>query len=223
MAGVVGAAGFTGWLIAHHAARPAAATTATNSTNAAREQPDSGIPPTGSGALTDVALNHCQALFGRQVRVALAADGSLDQWRLHIQAMNSLVAGDITLAQATAYWNDTRIGAHRNANAFRRLDSMLRGSSLRCSVPAEHAAPVGANSRLIGCRAATSAFAASMAAARVAVGTWVHHIHDMNALRAGRITPYQATTMWTESWHTGARQLKRYDRLAARALDRDCS
>lgn len=232
VAGMVGAAGYVGWVIAPKSTPAVAAehpTRVASDAKQASNAPDAGNakaasnPPTVAGEPGHVALNQCQALFARQARVALVADASLDQWRLHIDAMNQLVAGDITLAQATKYWEDTRVGAHHNAREFRLLDAGLRASTLRCTVP-DHLVGASPSTKqsLAGCETATNGFAKSMAAARVAVATWVHHIHDMNALRAGRITAAQATAMWTQSWHTGAHQLKHYDRRAARALHQDC-
>ena len=55
------------------------------------------------------------------------------------------------------------------------------------------------------------------------VETWLHHIHDMEALRAGRITPKRATAMWIKHWHIGARQLKTYDRMADHQAQQDCA
>lgn len=233
VAAIVGAAGFIGWGVAGDpphspvARNPGTSTagdsTTTTADGAATDLADAANAAASTGTSADDALNACRALFSRQVRAALAADASLDQWRLHIDAMNQLVAGEITLTQASRYWERTRVGARSNVSQFRELDAVLRGSSLRCTRPSSSAGTAtGSNGELRNCRAATSRFAASLGAARVTLRTWVHHIRDMEDLRAGLITPEEATTMWTLNWHVGARQLKIFDRLAAKALVQDC-
>lgn len=147
----------------------------------------------------------------------------MDQWRLHIEVMNQLVAGDITLTQATDYWQQTRLGAHRKVDHFRRVDSELQPSAADCASPEGVELRDEQRRRLDACRDATEAFSASLTAARVAIATWEHHIMDMDALRAGDITPAQATTMWLQSWKTGAHQLREYDKRAAVALHGHCT
>jgi len=177
--------------------------------------PTDGTSPAVTPGATE--LERCRSLWARQVQVELAGDASLDQWRLHIDAMNQLVSGEITLEQATQYWNDTREGAHSKAEAFRALDADLDDSAARC------AGGKGASRPVDKCMTATSAFGESLAAARIAMASWEHHIHAMDLFRAGEITAQQATTMWMESWQTGADQLAAYDRRAAHALQQDCA
>lgn len=184
--------------------------------------PGNGAGGALSGTSAAEALDACQALYARQLHVALAADASLDQWRLHIQAMNQLVAGAITLDQATAYWERTRIGARHNALRFEQTNGALQDSRLSCSAWAgQVSSPT--QRQLADCRLATSGINQTMAAAETTVTTWMRHIHDMNLLRVGKITPEEATTMWIQSWHSGARELHRYDSLATKSLDQKCT
>ncbi len=161
-------------------------------------------------------------MFARQVPVALAADASLDQWRQHIDAMNQLVAGEITLDQATAYWDDTRLGAYHKADRFSARYDALASSDLTCDEPSDAAASSETERQLVECHAANTAFTEAMTAAEMALMTWVHHIHDMDALRAGKVTPEQATAMWIKNWKVGAQQLKTYDQKARSALRHTC-
>lgn len=177
--------------------------------------PTDGTTPESTPASTELEL--CRSLWARQVQVELAGDASLDQWRLHIDAMNQLVSGEITLEQATQYWDDTREGAHSKAEAFRALDGDLDDSATEC------AGSTGAGGPVDKCMTATNSFADSLAAARIAMTSWEHHIHAMDLFRAGEITAQQATNMWVESWQTGASQLATYDRRAAHALEQDCT
>ena len=122
-----------------------------------------------------------------------------------------------------AHWDRTRIGAGHKAHEFRRQDAALRESGLRCTLLAGlDAASSHAGHELLRCRSAADALTDTLAAARTAEGTWVKHIRDMNALRAGEITPEMATAMWIQHWHVGARELEAYDRTVAGASSVKC-
>ncbi|MBA2531910.1 MAG: hypothetical protein H0V23_07370 [Nocardioidaceae bacterium] len=227
--GMTAAAGAIGWNIAADKAaeQPAdlpAGSGVPSGTSADDVMPSAGTSPsvTSPGTTpTTTELEECRSLWASQVKVELAGDASLDQWRLHIDAMNQLVAGEITLEQATQYWNDTRRGAHARAEAFRALDADLGESTQRCANT--ETGSESASGPVDKCVTATNAFAKSLAAARIAMTSWEHHIRDMDLFRAGKITAQQATSMWLESWQTGADQLATYDRRAAHALEQDCA
>lgn len=235
VAAMVIGAGFVGWLMAGDsttdAQQPSTSSPAglVNNDNASAfansgSAGDMGNEADGSlpGTSAPQALDSCQDLYARQLHTALAADASLDQWRLHIQAMNQLVAGAITFDQATAYWERTRIGARHNVLRFEQANAELQNGRLSCSASAGQTSSA-TQRQLADCQAATSGVTQTMAAAGTTIATWMHHIRDMNLLRAGKITPDDATSMWIQSWHSGARELHRYDALAARSLDQKCT
>jgi len=168
-------------------------------------------------------LTRCRRLFSREVDVLDAAAASMDQWRLHIAAMNDLVAGRITLEQANKFWESTRVGALRNVAQFKRADTSLRGAGLGCTVPTDAAATKRVRDTVTECMAATLRYAATIDVARDAVGTWLHHIHEMEALRNGQATPQQALNAWLRKWRLGAQQLRTYDARTAEALTYSCS
>ena len=55
-----------------------------------------------------------------------AAAPALDQWEIHVAAMNKLVTGEITRAQAGAFWSQSKVDARRN---LARFDSAARQAS----------------------------------------------------------------------------------------------
>jgi hypothetical protein len=126
--------------------------------------------------------------------------------------MNQLVAGKITLAQASAYWAATRKGAVHRVERFRRLYGRLGQSELACPVSAASA----------DCADATRAADTALADAYTAITTWNRHIHDMERLRMGQMTPKQATDMWVSMWRAGNREVDVYDRDSAKTLHRQC-
>ena len=59
-------------------------------------------------------------------------------------------------------------------------------------------------------------------AARVAVGTWHHHVMDMNLLRAGKLSPTRAVRLWQKYWKQGVAELNEYRAELRRAGGESC-
>jgi hypothetical protein len=175
----------------------------------------SQTPP--SAASSDTLLESCRTLFAQELQAQLAADASMAQWQLHIDAMNQLVAGKITLAEASAYWSSTRKGAIHRVERFRRLDERLARSHHECTGAGL------ADARLTACVQATRAAGRTLDAARTATRTWRHHIREMEMLRRGDITPTRALTMWVAMWHTGQDQVERYSHRTMKSLRERCA
>lgn len=178
--------------------------------------------PTSLAAVAET----CRLANLRQQTPLSAADVSLAQFDKHIDAMNLLVAGKISLAVATTFWDETRVGATQNAAAFRLADREFATSGARCAAldpTVAEVAPYGQVVAIKGCASAIAHRTRALAKARAAVTTWEHHIHDMEMLRLGHITPAQATAAWQKSWKTGENQLRAYDQAAAKAKKIRCS
>ncbi|WP_210440857.1 hypothetical protein [Nocardioides xinjiangensis] len=147
-----------------------------------------------------------------------AAQPALDQWAVHVGAMNKLVLGEITLQQATEFWERTRLGAQRRVRAFDAAVAEARQEGVDCPTPGLLAP--GAE-ELPGCARDVQAAMDALTAAQVSVGTWREHIHHMDMLRLGQLTPEEATSMWLDSWERGVRDLDAYEAAVARALRLD--
>ena len=159
----------------------------------------------------------CMRVFEAQIRPLRAANASLDQWRVHVAAMDKLVAGEITLGQATAFWNRTRVGAKRR---LARYDAAVRSlSQVDASCPRNSAS--GTKGRM-PCVEAVNARAAELRTASVALGTWRRHVRDMDMLRMGRMTQAHATQMWLRNWQTGVAELDDYTRTVRAASVTHC-
>ena len=173
-------------------------------------------PTAGSRSAADAArrLHACEAVWRAQSGTLGAAGRSLEQWQVHVDAMNQLVAGQITLAQAMDFWNRTRQGAAARVARFESADGTYADVAPRC---AGLAAGAATSRELTACRAGVRARDRAIEAGAVAVTTWKHHIMDMEMLRAGQITPQQATQMWLKNWHTGVRQLDAFSQVRKRA------
>ena len=149
-----------------------------------------------------------------------AARPALRQWDVHVDAMNKLVVGEITLQQATAFWNQTRLGAQRNVDRFRKAWTALERTGVDCPAPALLGPAPAA---LRSCSRLVEAELGVVRTARTSIDTWDTHVHDMDMLRMGTLSPEKATEMWLSMWRRGVRDLDAY-RAAARnkALDTGC-
>ena len=177
-------------------------------------------------ASLEAAAETCRLANLRQQAPLSAADVSLAQFDKHIDAMNLLVAGKISLSVATTFWEQSRVGATQNVAAFQRADKELAKSTAECRKldPAvANTSPYGEVVVILGCSQAITAGRAALARARTAITTWEHHVHDMEMLRMGHLTPAQATAAWQKNWKTGEQQLQAYDKAAAKAKKLHCS
>jgi hypothetical protein len=149
----------------------------------------------------------CRELVADQAAAVRDARRSLAQWRTHVEAMNRLVAGEITLAQASAFWNQTRVGADRRLRAYQRSTAGLPDLDAACGGSS------GAG-RQPTCLDVAAARARQLRRADVALETWSRHVQHMEMLRSGDLDPTTATRMWRTSWRAGMREIDRYDAAA---------
>ncbi len=136
-----------------------------------------------------------------------AARPALNQWGVHVGAMNKLVVGEITLPQATAFWERTRVGAQRRVAAFRDAMKTVQRRGVDCPSP-DLLAP-GARA-LPGCVRAVEAKKRTLRAAMTSVDMWDEHVSHMDMLRRGELSPEDATSMWLSMWQVGVRDLDAY-------------
>lgn len=174
-----------------------------------------------SGEAVKALLNGCRALMAEQSPALRAADRSLDQWGVHVDAMNQLVAGEITLDQAHAFWEQSRNRASRRVALFEQAETRVRAKRSGCPREVDPGDTAGDTSRLRPCVRDVNDRTAVIAVAATSIAAWNHHIHDMELLRAGEITPEQATQMWLESWREGQRELDAYHDAARGVPDGD--
>jgi hypothetical protein len=176
------------------------------------------VQQSGSHSMLESAVADCRSRWLQQRQPLEAAQSSLRQWRVHINTMNALVAGNISLAQATTFWNRTREGAMHRIMLFEQAESRYRTMAPACRTESLQQAdgttiPVGARD----CMRAAVAGERVLAAAQTAITTWNHHVHDMEMLRMGHLSAAQATQMWQMNWHLGQRQLAEYGHAGTHA------
>lgn len=184
----------------------------------------SGPGESGSGAPLVAATTTQAAAPTRMDRCLDAAYGisrpllrvrpAMDQWTVHVGAMNKLVVGEITLAQATAFWDSTRVGAHQRIRSFDRAVASVTRDGVDCPEP--QLLGTAASTDIRACSAYVAAAMRTLDAARTAITTWRHHVEDMDRLRLGKLSPADATRMWLAMWQQGVQELDAY-RAAAKA------
>ena len=166
-----------------------------------------------------LVLDSCRALWKLQQGVLAAARPAMGQWEVHIGAMNQLVAGRITFAQATVFWNSTRVQAADRVRAFQAADRLFRSTAgSLCPEATTPSRP--ASGALKSCLEAVDAGDAAVRAARTTMVTWSRHVRDMERMRMGTLSPTMAAQMWQMTWKKGDRELRtfRSDEAAAREL-----
>lgn len=165
----------------------------------------------GSGASDDVTA--CRAsLAAATVPIARAAR-SVAQWRLHVTAMNKMVAGTISYPQAAAAWRRSERGDLHRVHRFRAADRRYHAAHSRDDCP--RGVPAA-------CRAAADAAASALASGERTITTWRHHIREMNLLVGGRISPETAMNLWVHMWQRGMYQVVEFHARRSVAAQQDC-
>ena len=121
--------------------------------------------------------------------------------------MNKLVAVAITLDQAWQFWNQTRVGAHAKLHHFATARSDYGQRILRFPPPGGAA---GESPELDTCHSAVAARGRTLRLATIALIRWERHVHHMEMLRSGEMTPQQATQLWLANWQAGDREIRAY-------------
>jgi hypothetical protein len=186
----------------------------TTSTTASKESAASGSPGDTTPQAAQVSraraakehLAQCRAADAAQGRALDAADSTLRQWQVHVDAMNQLVVGTITFPQATEFWNKTRQGAVQRLMRYLSADAAAHKLQASCPQSAGRHAPRS----LRTCIHAVDTRRQALKAADVAVTTWRRHVRDMDRLRSGQLSPSMANQMWLANWQKGVTQLRAY-------------
>ena len=160
--------------------------------------------------------DRCRQADAELARPLRAAAPALDQWDVHIGAMNKLVVGAITPAQAAAFWAQTKVGAIRNLDRFEAATQRVPFAGVDCPDPD---ALDRTASGLRSCARHVDRERQALDAAGTALQTWKTHIRHMQMLDMGHLSPEKATQRWLANWQRGIRELKAFG-SADRAVDR---
>jgi hypothetical protein len=156
----------------------------------------------------------CLSAAGRLETALDSVGPAMDQWRVHVGAMNKLVVGEITLQQASDFWDRTRVGAQRRLASVDEAAGPLRRRGLDCPTPSRLGR---ASPEVVRCAGRVAAEEQAWNAAQRALETWSQHVKDMDMLKMGHLSPQDATRMWLASWKRGVREIDDYRGAAAAA------
>jgi hypothetical protein len=160
-------------------------------------------------------LDRCQVAAGRLAAPLQAADPAMGQWEVHVGAMNKLVVGAITLQQASDFWESTRLGALRKIGRFHDATTTMRQEGLNCLVRSRLGR---ASEALRSCVDRVAADERTLLAARTAITRWEHHVHDMDRMRLGLLSPATVSKRWLVDWQQGVREIEEYKSAAKAAV-----
>ena len=196
----------------HHSSEPSA-TVVTPS----EDQATTGTGEVDTDTVGD-SLSVCREVYDAQQQPLRDAAAAMEQWEVHVGAMNKLVVGAITLAQANQFWNQTRVGAMGLLQAFATSDGEYQQRTTRCPPPVRHQS----GSLLDACQQGVADRHRVLRLGRIALVTWGHHVMHMEMLRDGEMTPARATELWLNSWRTGQLQIDTYRSALGAARGAHC-
>jgi hypothetical protein len=179
----------------------------------------SGEEAASGETAVDTMMSRCREVFAVQETGLAASAHSLDQWEVHIGAMNKLVTGAITLKQATQFWNQTRFGAASRLKRAAAARQRFGERTARCPKARDLASR---STEVRSCQQAVEARNRALRLATTSLATRKVHVHHMEMLRRGEMTPEDATRMWLQSWRTGDAQVRAYRNAAQEAEATGC-
>ena len=184
----------------------------TEAQNGPDQTPDTSLAATSSSgqAAVAAAMDECESTWDAQTEPLDAAATSLQQWQVHVDAMNQLVAGEITLDQASAFWEQSRVEAAQKIHRFHSMDATYTAGEDSCRTPDIAGNSVAGLAALTACQHDIAQRDDALQAGRVAIGTWHHHVMDMNLMRAGTLSPARAVQLWNKNWKEGVAELHDY-------------
>ena len=175
-----------------------------------------------TAALLAAAVDECRSTWDAQTAPLDAAAMSVRQWQVHIIAANQLVAGKITLNQANAYWERTRIQAARKIHRFHHADDAYQAGPQSCRPPDARGTSDASQAALTACQASVAQRDDTLRAARAAIDTWHHHVTHMNLMPAGNRSPTRTAQRWNKYWKQGVAELHRYRTQARQIQNQRC-
>lgn len=140
------------------------------------------------------ATDPCRSVLVAQGRVVTAAEAPIAQWRIHIGAMQKLAAGQITLKQATKFWDDTQHASHGAITSFEVVNATyVKTKKSPVCIPELRSGEI------------------VLALARRTIEQWHAHANDMDLLDKGELSASKALARWEEFYPRGQAQLAAYD------------
>ncbi|GAA6525542.1 hypothetical protein [Intrasporangium sp. DVR] len=191
----------------------------------ASTQPTTAATPSESPTPTvdpvAARVEECRSGWLLQAKARSAAGTSLREWDAHLDIMNALQAGKISLAKAKKDWGPTTADAPQHIAAFHAADRAYRSAERRCDVP-PGATPSQQTKDLATCAASMKVVDGILGRARAAIEPWETHLKDQSHFKAGGITATRAEALWRSLWQQGLKRNPPYFTAAAAGAKAAC-
>jgi hypothetical protein len=197
-------------LLTKESPRQAATTAPVVTTTSTSSMPTTATPSTTvSVDPLAAAVADCKVAWKLQTAATAAAWTSLSQWNTHLDIMNRLQAGKLTLAKAKELWAPTTAKAPENVAAFRVADRALTSAKVACKAPADTVSGDQA-AALRQCAGAWDTLNAALKQARIAITIWETHLKDQSHFKAGQVSSAAAEAAWRVLWKKGVATMPAY-------------
>ncbi len=178
----------------------------TSSGTPTTEVTSSETPPTTTVDPVVAQVDACKAGWQLQAAATSAAATVLGEWKAHIDIMNNLQAGRVTLAEAKKGWGPTTAQASPHIAAFHAADQAYQSATTqRCTPPTDPASPNPDAKSLATCAASMKVVDGILAKARTAIAPWETHLKDQSHFKSGGMTAAKAEALWRSLWQQGLR------------------
>jgi hypothetical protein len=179
----------------------------------------SSRPEPGSRGSRSAAhrLAACRHVVGVQDAALRSAQATIDDWQVHVGAMNKFAAGVVTLEQLNAFWDRTGQRAAARLRDFRRHAEGNPSRAVGCPRP-----PQAGAATLRACAEAVRHRRAALRIARAAAETWASQMDAMRQLRSDGRSAAQARDTWLQARQTYVSELRDF-RRAVRGVSQAAS
>lgn len=191
---------------------PSAATTEATSTPSET--------PSADPVVAQVAA--CREGWQLQAAAKDRAATVLNEWKRHLDIMNNLQAGKISLAKAKKDWGPTTANASPHIVEFHNADKAYIAAAQRCTPPTDPASSNPDAEALSTCAASMKVVDGILAKARAAIEPWETHLKDQSHFKAGGITAARAESLWRQLWQQGLRRNAPYFQAVAAGAKAGC-
>jgi hypothetical protein len=147
-----------------------------------------------------VALEKCRSSARTGVDAVEAADDSVGDWAVHIQAMDDLESGKNTEAETKAIWTVTRERGPGRVTVFENAAAGYAEVRDVCADVDPAAMAADQREAVDACRVLGEETDKALAAARNSVAEWKAHLKAMADRRAGQLDPGVAMHTWMAAY-----------------------
>lgn len=166
-------------------------------------------------------VEQCRSGWQLQAKAARAAATSLREWDKHLDIMNALQAGKISLARAKKDWAPTTAQAPQHIAAFHAADRAYRSAKQGCTPPT--GVPASEQTKALStCATGMRVVNGILGKARAAIEPWETHLKDQSHFKGGDISAARAEALWRSLWQQGLKRNPPYFKAVSAGAKATC-